>query len=167
MKLSVWKIGAPKKLPKMSKMSTSNKKIKPIARTRTRRLLLQALYQWQMSDDLPEKISEQYMHDKKMAKADSDYFFELWNEIISGHENLDKHVEFFMDRPIKELDAIELAILRIGAYELEKRMDIPYRVVINESLELAKSFGGTDSFKYINGILDKLAKQLRADEFNS
>ncbi len=102
-----------------------------------------------------------------MDKTDIDYFKELLQGIPAHCVNLDQHLQPLLDRPADELDPIELAILRIGAYELMQRPDIPYRVAINEGVELAKAFGAADGHKYVNGVLDKLARQLRSKEMKT
>jgi len=102
-----------------------------------------------------------------MEKVDGLYFRELLYGVDRNRQSLDRHFENFLDRSVEELDPIELAILRIGAYELEHRIDVPYRVVVNEGIELAKRFGGTDGHKYINSILDRLAPRLRSSETRS
>ena len=131
-------------------------------RVKARQNTVQALYQWLITNkDLDEVIAE-FENDKyKLAKTDVDYFRSLLKGTITYHEELDAKIINLLDRPIEELDTIERAILHIGCYELEYNNDIPWKSVINESIELAKIFGAEDSYKYINGILDKVAKELR------
>lgn len=99
-----------------------------------------------------------------MRRSDTQYFHELLTGIEQNRDELDKKITTYLDRSIEELDAIELAILRMGAFELIYRIDIPFKVVINEHIELAKSFGATESHKYVNSVLDKLAKDNRPGE---
>lgn len=140
---------------------------KPATRRRARALALQALYQRQFSDSPVSQIEAEFITDNDMDKVDGVYFRELLYGVDRNRQSLDRHFENFLDRSVEELDPIELAILRIGAYELEHRIDVPYRVVVNEGIELAKRFGGTDGHKYINSILDKLSPRLRPSETRS
>ena len=119
-------------------------------RKKARSLLVQALYQWQISDYPVNDIEAQYRTDN-VGKIDWDYFHELFVGIVSSVEDLDNIFTPFLDREISQINPIELAILRLGAFELSQRIDIPYRVVINECIELAKKYGATDSHKYVNG----------------
>jgi N utilization substance protein B len=135
-------------------------------RKKARNLLVQALYQWQISAYPLSEIEAQYRADNT-GKIDWDYFHELFTGIANSAAELDAAFTPSLDRDIKQLNPIELSILRLGAYELTRRIDIPYRVVNNESIELAKTYGATDSHKYVNGILDKLARQLRSVEINA
>ena len=134
-------------------------------RVKARQNTVQALYQWLITNkDLDEVIAE-FENDKyKLAKTDVDYFRSLLKGTITYHEELDAKIINLLDRPIEELDTIERAILHIGCYELEYHNDIPWKSVINESVELAKTFGAEDSYKYINGVLDKVAKELRQNQ---
>lgn len=140
------------------------KKMNPTARRKARRFAVQALYQWHMADDALSNIEAQFRVDNDMKKVDGDYFHELLHEIPSHLTELDELVAPFLDREMNQLDPVELAIFRIAAYELKYRIDVPYKVVINESIELAKIFGATESHKYINGVLDKLAARVRLAE---
>lgn len=135
-------------------------------RKKARNLLVQALYQWQISDYPVNAIEAQYRDDNPGA-IDWDYFHALFTGIASGTAALDDSFRPFLDRDLSQLNPIELAILRLGAFELANRIDIPYRVVINEAIELAKKYGATDSHKYVNGVLDKLARQARAVEISA
>lgn len=142
-------------------------KVNPFARHKARRLVLQALYQWQLSEENLIKIEEQFLVDNTEMKFDRDYFKELLHAIPAKLDQIDNLMVPFLDRKIKELDPVELNIMRIGCYELSERLEIPYRVVINEALELAKMFGAEDGHKYVNGILDKLSRQLRVVEIQN
>lgn len=148
-------------------MTDSPKQPTTSQRKRARKLVLQALYQWQISGDTISEIEAQFRTDNDFAKVDSAYFNEMFREIPKQLSELDKQIEPFLDRMIDEVDPIEMCLLRMGTYEFMHRIDVPYRVVINEAVELAKQFGGTDGHKYINGILDKLSLRLRAAETRS
>ena len=124
---------------------------------------MQALYQWQMTGDDVSDIEAQFRAEFS-GKTDWDFFHEVFSEIPRQHEELDAHYEPLLDRKIETLDPVEKAILRQGTFELAKRIDVPYKVVINECVNLAKQFGASESHKYINGILDKLARELRSLE---
>jgi len=134
------------------------------ARSLARERALQALYQWQMTGQSSTEIDKQFMEEQDMKGVDKKYFSELLREVTGNVDTLDAHASDVLDRPVAQIDPIEQAILRIGTYELQNRIDIPYRVVINEMVELAKVFGAEQGHKYINGILDKLAQKLRSIE---
>ncbi len=143
----------------------SHPKRVPLAqRRKARRVILQALYQWIITNDAPAGIAKQYQEDTP-GKIEWEYFNEVFPEIPKCVEILDEHLNPLLDRKPEALDPIEKSLLYLGCYELAFRIDVPYRVVINECVELAKVFGATDGHKYINGVLDKLAKKLRAIEF--
>lgn len=139
-------------------------KMNPHARHKARRLALQAIYQWQSAQHSVQNIFTQFMAEQDIKNADVDYFKELLENIAVQADALDEHCKAYLDRSIKELDPIELAILRIAIYEFTQHPEIPYRVVINEAVELAKKFGATDGHKYVNGVLDKVAKEIRKTE---
>jgi transcription antitermination protein NusB len=139
----------------------------PSSRRKARRLVLQALYQWVLTNDPIDVIASQFAECMLSTRVDKAYFLELLHYISAHAQELDEMMSSLLDRPIDQINPIELAILRIGIYELKYRPDVPYRVVINEELELAKMFGAEESHKFINGILDALAKQLRSLEINS
>jgi N utilization substance protein B len=133
-------------------------------RSASRRLALQAVYQWQMNKSAVSEIETQFVMDQDMDSCDKVYFHETLQGVTANAKKLDNLFEELLDRPLSELDPIELAIMRIGSFELSERLDVPYRVAINESVELAKGFGATESHKYVNGILDKLAQRVRREE---
>ena len=135
--------------------------MKPAARRRARRLALQAIYQWQMTGDPIGRIELQYITDNSATEYDVDYFRDLLSGITSLVGELDKQIAPLVSRPLDDVDLIEKAILRIAAFELTRRRDVPYRVVINEAIELAKLFASDDSHKFVNGVLDKLARQAK------
>lgn len=130
-------------------------------------MLVQALYQWQLSASDIGSIEAEFFADHSMTKVDTDYFRELLHAIPARMDELDEHIAPCLDRRLDELDPVSLAVLRIGAYELLFRVDIPYRVSINEAVNLARTFGPTEAHKYINGVLDKLAAGCRQVEIRS
>ena len=134
------------------------------ARRRSREFALQALYQWQLAGQSLADIEQQYAAAEGFAKADSALFSVILSGVLKHAETLKEKLLPHLDRPWKEVSPIESGILLIGAFELTHLPETPYRVIINEAIELAKSFGGTDGHKYVNGILDKLAASTRADE---
>ena len=139
----------------------------PTARRHARQYALQAMYQWQISSAPIDEIELDFLVHHIKQKTDVDYFKELIHGIPKSCDTLDHHMIPFLSRPIDELDPIELAILRLGIYELVNRLDVPYRVVINEALELTKKFGSVEGYKFVNGILDQTARTLRTDEIKA
>jgi N utilization substance protein B len=135
-----------------------------VARTMARRSAVQALYQWQVTRVDLSEVERQFVEEHGLGKADPEYFNELLHKIPAQLNVIDAALAEFTDRPVAEIDPVERAILRIGAYELLSRPDIPYRVTLNEGINMAKSFGAFDGHKYVNGILDKLAHKHRAVE---
>ena len=144
-------------------MTDPIKKIRfnPQKRHQARRLALQALYEWSITQNDCSSIAARYHPKEDIKKTDWDYFEYLFYGIVGKGNELDKHFRPFLDRPLAEMTPIELTILRIGSYELAHRMDVPTRVIINESVELTKAFGATDGHRYVNGILDKVARKVR------
>ncbi|MDD3650291.1 transcription antitermination factor NusB [Immundisolibacter sp.] len=136
------------------------------ARSKARRGALQALYQWQLSggDDSLDAIERQFLAERDLGDIDAEYFHELLTEVGRRCGDFDRRLAPLLDRPLAQLDPVEHAILWIGCYELEARWDIPFRVVIAEALELARQFGGENAHRYVNAILDRLARELRAAE---
>ena len=134
------------------------------ARSRARRTAMQGLYEWQVAGNDPLDVYHTYQNEHDLKKVDRDYFKELMLGVPAKLEELDKVIEPHLSRPISETDPVELAILRLASYELLFRIDVPYRVVINESVELAKTFGAEAGHKFINGILDKVALDVRPME---
>ena len=133
-------------------------------RHRSREFALQGLYQWQLSGTDAAAIERQLSDVKGFDKTDRAYFSVLLEGSIREAQRLEQALQPYLDRKCSELSPIERAILLIAAYELESQPDVPYRVVINEAVELAKSYGGTDGFKYVNGVLDRLAADARPRE---
>jgi transcription antitermination protein NusB len=136
----------------------------PSTRKKARQLLVQALYQWQISGSDIGSIEAEFFTDNNMSKVDTDFFRELLHGIPSKLDEIDGAYEPHLDRKSVDLDPISRALLRMGTYELSFRIDVPYKVVINEAVNLAKKFGPTDAYKYINSILDKVAMATRAVE---
>ncbi|MCC1497012.1 transcription antitermination factor NusB [Alcanivorax sp. 1008] len=136
----------------------------PAARRKARRFALQAVYQWQLSKNDVGDIEVQFLTDNDMKKVDRTYFHELLHGVPARLSELDAALQPALDRPLIEVSQVEKAILRISAFELLARPDVPWRVIINEGIELAKVFGADDSFKYVNGVLDKVARRLRTEE---
>ncbi|HID49588.1 MAG TPA: transcription antitermination factor NusB [Chromatiales bacterium] len=137
------------------------------SRTRARRLALQGLYEWQVSGNAPADIERQYLVEKELHKVDIPYFRELLTKVPRHRAELDAVIEPLLNRKLEEVDPVELAVLRLGAYELVHHSDIPYRVVINEAVELAKMFGAEQGHRFVNGIMDRLAASLRSTEVGS
>ncbi|HEY8159634.1 MAG TPA: transcription antitermination factor NusB [Methylobacter sp.] len=134
------------------------------ARTNARKAAVQALYQWQMAGQNLSEIERQFLEEERLKDAQKSYFAELFYGVPKNLEAIDQALSEFVDRPVDTIDPVERAILRIGVYELLHRLDMPYRVVLNEGINLAKYFGADGSHKYVNGILDKVAQQKRAME---
>ncbi len=137
------------------------------ARISARRTAVQALYQWHMTQvPISDVITEFENERSKMKKVDIDYFRDLLHGTTEKMTTLDDQLAPLLDRPVNELDPVERAVLHIGVYELLFRPELPWRVVINESVELAKMFGAEQSHKFINGVIDKAAHQIRAAEIS-
>ena len=134
------------------------------AKRKARRFAVQGLYEWQMTSNPVHEIEARTRAENAMHKVDIAYYHELLTQIIRQASTLDELFKPYIDRELSALDGVELAILRLGAYELRDRLEIPYKVVLDEAIELAKHFGATDSHKYVNGVLDRLAQQLRQAE---
>jgi transcription antitermination protein NusB len=130
----------------------------------SREFALQGLYQWQLSGAEPATIEAQLAAAKGFDKSDRAYFSQLLAGAVQEADELRRALEPFLDRKFEALSPIERGIMMIGGYELRHCIDVPYRVIINEAVELAKSYGGADGFRYVNGVLDKLAAALRPDE---
>ena len=143
-----------------------NDGIDPAARSRSRRRALQALYAWQMSNSPINQVIEQFRNEQDMEIADLEYFEALVRGVEKNAAELDAVLAQYIDRGIEQVDPIERAVLRIAAFELKYRLDVPYRVVINEAIETAKRFGSDHGHSYVNGVLDKAAAELRASEFH-
>lgn len=141
--------------------------VDPAARSRARRRALQAVYAWQLSGSRIESVVAQFRHEQDMQVADLEYFEDLVLGVAREHAELDTAMAPFLDREVERVDPIERAALRIAAYELRHRIDVPYRVVINEAVETTKRFGSEHGHTYVNGVLDKLAGILRSAEYTA
>ena len=138
--------------------------IDPVLRTRARRRALQAVYAWQVSGGEANAVIAQFAHEQANEVADLEYFEDLVRGVITHRRALDEALQPFLDRGIEEVDQIERAMLRIAGYELQHRIDVPYRVVIDEALKTVKRFGSEHGHTYVNGVLDRAAATWRATE---
>ena len=141
-----------------------NDGIDPVARSRSRRRALQAIYAWQLSATSEGALIAEFAHEQAHEIADLEYFEDLVRGVEANLGTLDEALSHFLDRDIAQVDPIERAVLRIAAYELRHRIDVPYRVVINEAIETTKRFGSEHGHTYVNGVLDHAAAQWRAAE---
>jgi N utilization substance protein B len=138
--------------------------VKKGSRHKAREAAVQALYQWQLTQQAPEQIENHFILDHSMENVDLEYFHHLVSEVPRHLHELDDHIVPHLDRELGEVDPVERAILRLGAFEFEFHPEIPYKVILNEAVELAKTFGAEHGHKYVNAILDKVAAALRAKE---
>lgn len=138
--------------------------IDPAARSRARRRALQALYAWQVSGTSIPQVINQFQHEQDMEVADQEYFEALVKGVAEHQAVLDERLAAHLDRGIEQVDPIERAVLRIAAFELLHRVDVPYRVVLNEAIETAKRFGSDHGHTYVNGVLDRAAAEWRPAE---
>jgi len=136
-------------------------------RTNARKAAVQALYQWQITGQSLVEIERQFAEDQRLKDVQKSYFTELFHGVPKNLAVIDEALNEFVDRPVDMVDPVERAILRIGAYELMHRLDMPYKVILNEGINLAKYFGADGSHKYVNGILDKIAQKIRALEIKA
>lgn len=134
------------------------------SRHKARMAAVQALYQWDLTEQSPEKIENHFIYDHDLTGTDQEYFHTMVREVPRHVHELDDHYVPYLGRELDTVDPVERAILRLAVYEFEFRRDVPYRVVLDEAIELAKTFGAERSFRFINGILDKVAARLRAEE---
>ena len=137
------------------------------ARRRSRELATQGLYQWLLSGASSAEIDAQMRTVQGFDKADVEHFDALLRGVIREADALTVQIEPCLDRPVVELSPVERAVLLVATYEFTHHVEIPYRVVINEAVELAKTFGGVDGYKYVNGVLDKVAAKVRPNEAQS
>jgi N utilization substance protein B len=135
-------------------------------RHRARELAMQGIYQWRITAGDDAKIEKQIQAEKNIGRYDKELFSKLLRGALGHHADIEALITPHLDRPLAELSPVEFAVLLLGAFELSQNIEVPYKVVINEAVELAKTFGGTDGHKFVNGVLDKLAPQLRALEFS-
>jgi transcription antitermination protein NusB len=136
------------------------------ARHKARQYAVQAIYQWQFTQAPLTEIELQFHEDNDMAKIDSDYFSKLLHGVPKHITEINDLIKEAIDRPFHDLNPVELAVLRVAIYELIYRQDVPYKVVINEALQVNKIFGASEGFKYVNGVLDALVKKLRPLEIS-
>ena len=136
-------------------------------RHRARELAMQGVYQWRMSGSQVDDIEKHMQGEKNLGRYDKVMYAKLLRGVLSNHEALEAMLAPHLDRALAELSTVEYSVLLLAAFEFAHQPDVPYKVVINEAVELAKTFGGTDGHKYVNGVLDKLAPKVRAVEFAS
>lgn len=134
------------------------------SKSNARKAAVQALYQWQMTGQSLLNIELQFEEEERLKGTQKSYFRELFHGVPKELDTIDKILTDYVDRPVDGIDPVERAILRLGVYELLHRPDLPYRVVLNEAINLAKSFGADGSHRYVNGILDKAAQAIRSVE---
>lgn len=148
------------------KIVQETKALNPVARRNARRYALQAMYTWEMTGHVIADLEKEFLQYHIDKAYDSDYFKELIHGIPKLLPQINDEITPFLSRALKEIDPIELAVLRVAIYELLQRPDVPYRVIINEALELTKKYGSVEGHKFVNGILDRIAKKLRQTEIN-
>jgi transcription antitermination protein NusB len=136
-------------------------------RKRSRRIAMQALYGWLLTKNSPSVIEKHILEEHEKDSFDREYFHTVLFDVIEQVDELEVLMTPYLSRALNELGYVEHAVLLISTYELQSRPEIPYKVVINEALELSKSFGAQESHKFVNGVLDKMAKDLRKGEFNT
>ena len=133
-------------------------------RQRARKLTVQALYQWILSGHSAIEIEQQFIAFNNMLKVDAQYFHDLLYGVMQNVITIETVFSSFIDRPTSNLDPIELTLLRLGTYELIYHTEIPYRIILDEAISLSKEFGSEDGYKYVNGVLNKVARHIRAQE---
>lgn len=143
-------------------MDATEGSVTPNMRHKARHFALQAIYQWQMTQYSAAEIERQFLEEQPVSGSDLDYFHDLVSGVIANSDHLDATFEPHLSRPLKDLDEVDKAILRLSTFELLYRQDVPYRVVINEGIMLAKEFAEQDSHKFVNGVLDKVVKAVHA-----
>jgi N utilization substance protein B len=137
--------------------------LKPSPRRKARELAVQAVYSWQISQNSVNDIEVNFIADNSKRRFDIEYFQLLLRGVTTDASIIDETISPFVDRPLDDIDHVEKAILRVAVFELKDCVDVPYRVVINEAIELAKSFAADDSHKFVNGVLDKAVKLVRSE----
>ena len=150
--------------PQDPRPADAGKPSKSEKRRKARQLATQALYQWHMAKTSLNEIEAQFRVDNDFSDVDASYFHDILHGVPANKTEIDIALAPCLDLTLDELDPVELAVLRLSTWELLKRVDVPYRVVINEGIELAKVYGSTDGHKFVNGVLDKLAPRLREAE---
>lgn len=138
--------------------------MKPAERRRARQFAVQAVYQWQITQTGVTQIIEQFSVDQDMSKTDVPYFKELLIGVVKNVESLDDKLSPYLSRKIGDVDMVDIAVLRIAMFELTYRTDVPHKVVLNEAIELAKDFATDESYKFVNGVLDKALRSLKLRE---
>ncbi len=138
--------------------------VSPSMRHKARHFAMQAIYQWQMTGQSASEIERQFLEDQPLKGTDLDYMHALIVGVVANYEMLDETFEPYLSRPIDDLDKVDKAILRLATFELSFRQEIPYRVVINEAIILAKEFAEQDSHKFVNGVLDKVVRAIQAQK---
>jgi N utilization substance protein B len=138
--------------------------VKPSPRRKARELAVQAVYSWQLSQNNVAEIELNFLTDNSARRFDIPYFQQLFNGVTTNVGSIDDKIAPHVDRPLDDVDHVEKAVLRVAVYELTNCLDVPYRVIINEAIELAKSFAADDSHKFVNGVLDKVVKLVRPNE---
>ena len=139
-------------------------KMKPAERRRARQFAVQAVYQWQITGATFGQIIDQFTVDQDLSKTDVPYFKELLSGVINHIETLDEKLSPYLSRKIQDVDMVDIAILRLAMFELSYRTDVPQKVVLNEAIELAKDFATDESYKFVNGVLDKSLRSLKLRE---
>ena len=137
------------------------------ARGKSRRLAMQAIYQWQMTGDSITDIKQQFFDENNMSQLDSEFFSKSVSGVASSINELDPLLEKYMSRSVESVDPVERSILRLATYEFINRFDVPYRVVLNEAVNIAKEYCAENSHTFVNGVLDKVAKEIRTIEVQS
>ena len=133
-----------------------------------RRLTVQALYQWLVNETSPDSLLKQFREQPEgLGRADGEYFTELLKGVVDQAPELTMAIVPHIDRPLSQLDPVEHAVLLLGAYELTHKIEVPWKVVVNESVNLAKVFGAEEGYKFVNGVLDKLARDARGREIGA
>ncbi len=138
--------------------------MKPSPRRKARELAVQAVYSWQLSQNSITDVEANFLTDNSARRFDIAYFQQLLRGVATSVSTLDEAISPHVDRPLDDVDPVEKSILRVAIYELSNCQDVPYKVVINEAIELAKSFAADDSHKFVNGVLDKAVKLIRPQE---
>ncbi len=144
-------------------MDNTEGSVIPAMRHKARHFAMQAIYQWQLTGLEAGEIEQQFLEDQPVKKTDLNYMHDLIIGVVANINTIDSTFSPFLSRPLEDLDQVDKAILRLGTFELLYRREIPFRVVINEAIILAKEFAGPDSHKFVNGVLDKVVRSLRGD----
>ncbi len=138
--------------------------MKPSPRRKARELAIQAIYSWQISQNSVTDIENNFISENSKRRFDIEYFQQLLRGVTQNINDIDAAISPYVDRPLDDIDQVEKSILRVAVYELKDCSDVPYRVVINEAIELAKAFAADDSHKFVNGVLDKAVKLIRTED---